>query len=266
MARFPFLSLLALSTTAASIATPRGNTGPPNTPQCRQTKVAILGGGLAGVTAAQALHNASISDFLILEYNNALGGRMVHTTFGKDSSGNPYVVELGANWVQGLGTPGGPENPIWTLAKKWGIENTYSDYANISSFNAGGAADFVGKIAQFYDAYDVTEKDAGTMWALNQQDRSERAGLTAAGWRPAKDMEAQAAEWWGWDWEYAFTPGESSQEFGVIVGFFFLFLYPCPFLFPSKFFRWRDRAIFHMTFISCGSEKGIKVRELEKEC
>lgn len=191
---------------------------------------------------------------------------MVHTTFGKDSSGNPYVVELGANWVQGLGTPGGPENPIWTLAKKWGIANTYSDYANISSFNAGGAADFVGKIAQFYDAYDVTEKDAGTMWALNQQDRSERAGLTAAGWRPAKDMEAQAAEWWGWDWEYAFTPGESSQEFGVIVGFFFLFLYPCPFLFPSKFFRWRDRAIFHMTFISCGSEKGIKVRELEKEC
>lgn len=221
MARFPFLSLLALSTTAASMATPRGSSGPSN-PQCRQTKVAILGGGLAGVTAAQTLHNASISDFLIVEYNGALGGRVTHTTFGNDSSGNPYVVELGANWVQGLGSPGGPENPIWTLAKKWGLANTYSNYDNISTFNSGGTADFVGKINNFYDAYDGTEKDAGTMWKLNRQDRSEKAGLAAAGWRPTKDMEAQAAEWWGWDWEYAYTPGESSQEFGVIVGFFSL--------------------------------------------
>jgi hypothetical protein len=22
---------------------------------------------------------------------------------------------MGANWVQGLGNPGGPQNPIWTL-------------------------------------------------------------------------------------------------------------------------------------------------------
>jgi polyamine oxidase len=38
-----------------------------------------------------------------------------HTTFGKDASGKPLTVELGANWVQGLGTTGGPQNPIWTL-------------------------------------------------------------------------------------------------------------------------------------------------------
>jgi hypothetical protein len=24
---------------------------------------------------------------------------MAHTTFGKDPNGNPYTVELGANWV-----------------------------------------------------------------------------------------------------------------------------------------------------------------------
>jgi polyamine oxidase len=70
--------------------------------------------------------------------------------------------------------------------------------------------DFVGKIAAFDDMYDVTSKEAGVMWSQNQQDRSERAGLIAAGWKPKQDMQAQAAEWWGFDWEYAFTPSESS--------------------------------------------------------
>jgi polyamine oxidase len=60
-----------------------------------------LGGGVAGVTAAQTLANSSIDDFLIVEYNGDLGGRVAHTTFGKDSDGKPYTVELGANWVGG---------------------------------------------------------------------------------------------------------------------------------------------------------------------
>jgi hypothetical protein len=47
----------------------------------------------------QALSNQSITDFLIIEYNGDIGGRMAHTNFGEDADGNPYVVELGANWV-----------------------------------------------------------------------------------------------------------------------------------------------------------------------
>lgn len=90
--------------------------------KCEKTKVAILGGGTAGITAAvsrtrlslyyaiqcdahmkwreqQALTNASIHDFIIVEYNADIGGRVAHTDFGKDIDGNPYTVELGANWV-----------------------------------------------------------------------------------------------------------------------------------------------------------------------
>jgi polyamine oxidase len=37
--------------------------------QCRRTKVLVLGGGMAGITAAQTLANNSISDFLIVEYS-----------------------------------------------------------------------------------------------------------------------------------------------------------------------------------------------------
>jgi polyamine oxidase len=73
------------------------------------------GGGVAGITAAvrifslvsirilipmqQALTNQSITDFLVLEYNDDIGGRLRQTDFGKDPSGKPYTVELGANWV-----------------------------------------------------------------------------------------------------------------------------------------------------------------------
>lgn len=46
--------------------------------ECRKTTVAILGAGVAGITAAQALSNASVSDFLIVDRNDYIGGRGMH--------------------------------------------------------------------------------------------------------------------------------------------------------------------------------------------
>lgn len=45
-----------------------------------------------------------------MEYNGEVGGRAHHTDFGKQADGSPYVIELGANWIQGLGAEvdGGP--------------------------------------------------------------------------------------------------------------------------------------------------------------
>ena len=45
---------------------------------------------------------------------------MLSHTFGEP--GRQYTVELGANWVQGTRTGDGPENPVWTLAKKHGLK------------------------------------------------------------------------------------------------------------------------------------------------
>lgn len=155
---------------------------------CRKTKVAILGAGVAGLTAAQALHNQSIDDFLIVEYNGEVGGRCKHTTF------NGITVELGANWVQGLGSPGGPENPIWTLAKKWNITNTYSNYSSILTYNQNGYEDFSDLLDDFEEHYVQLEQDAGYILTQNLQDRSARAGLMLADWRPRsmdRTMERQ---------------------------------------------------------------------------
>jgi polyamine oxidase len=49
----------------------------------------------------------------------------------------------------------------------------------------------------------------------NLQDRSTRAGISAAGYKPKYNMAAQAVEWWEWDWETSYSPEESSFVFGI---------------------------------------------------
>ncbi|KAF2014068.1 amine oxidase, partial [Aaosphaeria arxii CBS 175.79] len=182
---------------------------------CRKTKVAVLGAGVAGITAAQALNNASVSDFIIVDRNDYIGGRVAHTEFGQKEDGTPYTVELGANWVQGLGSPGGPENPIWTLAKKYGLGNTYSNYDSILTYDQNGAANYSDLLDEWAATYDIAEDDAGSILLNNLQDVNARTGMSMAGWKPKKDMRAQAVEWWSWDWETAYPPEVSSFEFGV---------------------------------------------------
>lgn len=56
------------------------------------------------------------------------------------------------------------------------------------------------------DPYSAVEQDAGYILSGNLQDRSFRSGLSLAGWKPGNDMEAQAVEWWEFDWEYGQAP------------------------------------------------------------
>ncbi|KAJ9205644.1 hypothetical protein DTO021D3_2250 [Paecilomyces variotii] len=184
--------------------------------KCEKTKVAILGGGTAGITAAQALTNASIHDFIIVEYNADIGGRVAHTDFGKDTNGNPYTVELGANWVQGLGSAGGPENPIWTLAKKYNLTNTYSDYSSILTYNKDGYSNYSDLIDDYENGpYSEIEYGAGIILTENLLDQSFRAASSLAGWKP-QTPEEQAVEWWEIDWEYSYPPEECSETYTVV--------------------------------------------------
>lgn len=189
---------------------------------CRKTQVAILGAGVAGITTAQALHNATVEDFLIVDRNDYIGGRIRHTAFGASpADGTPYTVELGANWVQGLGGNGAageiPENPIWTFTKKYNIRNTFSDYSSIQTFDWTGQADYLDLFEEYDAAYAAAEQDAGRLLLENEQDVSVAAGLGSAGWRPRPtgDMRRQAVGWWMWDFEAASPPEQSSLVFGV---------------------------------------------------
>lgn len=67
--RFVLLTLCALLIAELALGTPIG--AKRQSTECRRTKVLVLGGGIAGVTAAQTLSNNSIDDFLIVEYSES---------------------------------------------------------------------------------------------------------------------------------------------------------------------------------------------------
>lgn len=81
---------------------------------------------MAGLHAAQTLHQEGIDDFIIVEARKELGGRMKNFTFG--APGREYVLEAGANWIHGTQTGDGPTNPIYELAQKHNLTMQLSDY------------------------------------------------------------------------------------------------------------------------------------------
>ena len=65
----------------------------------------------------KTLSDNGVKEFVILEATNTIGGRMHKETLGS------YTVEVGANWVEGVG--GKVMNPIWPLAKKYKMRTFY---------------------------------------------------------------------------------------------------------------------------------------------
>ncbi|KAK5988312.1 Polyamine oxidase 1 [Cladobotryum mycophilum] len=184
---------------------------------CKQTTVAILGGGIAGITAAAStpLRNASISDFVIIEYRDTLGGRVYQTNFGKQANGTPYVIEYGANWIEGLGDDSF-ENPIWALAQKYNLANTYSNTSSILTYNETGFTDYSDLLDEYEESFTKASASSSVRRKKNLQDQTVRAGLALAGWNPRhNDMFRQVVDWWSWDFEYAFPPEQSSFIFGL---------------------------------------------------
>ena len=113
----------------------RGGTGrasrAPLSRKVPDTQVLILGGGVAGIIAARTLAAQGITDFLIVEAREGLGGRMCSTTFGAPN--RQLTVELGANWIHGTQEENGPANPIFDLAHKHNLDVVDSDVHTNSS-------------------------------------------------------------------------------------------------------------------------------------
>ncbi|KAI8485057.1 hypothetical protein Bbelb_371630 [Branchiostoma belcheri] len=73
-------------------------------------QVVIVGGGMAGVAAAQRLVQEGLTHVKILEARDRIGGRIWTQYLGSDT------LEFGANWIHGsIG------NPIYELAKQHGL-------------------------------------------------------------------------------------------------------------------------------------------------
>jgi polyamine oxidase len=66
--------------------------------------------------------------------------------------GNGFKVELGPNWIQGLGE-GAKQNPIFTLAIEDDPKNIFSDASNLTTFNHDGPVDMSDELNAFSNAW-----------------------------------------------------------------------------------------------------------------
>jgi polyamine oxidase len=82
----------------------------------------------AGISAGKRLSEAGITDLVILEATERIGGRIHKTKFAGVN------VEMGANWVEGVN--GDEMNPIWTMANGTGglnLRTFRSDFDHLAS-------------------------------------------------------------------------------------------------------------------------------------
>ncbi|OSX57036.1 hypothetical protein POSPLADRAFT_1158026 [Postia placenta MAD-698-R-SB12] len=174
----------------------------------RDTKVLILGGGVAGVTAARALYEQGVTDFMIVEARGELGGRLTSQTFG--APGRQYTVEVGANWVQGTQTGGGTENPIWALAKKHNIITRQSNFSeSITTYDDTGDVDFQDTFITSKKQFDRLVASAGRRVPKRLVDMTARSGYSLIGSIPESRYD-MASEYYQFDWEFGTTPEETS--------------------------------------------------------
>lgn len=74
--------------------------------------------------------------------------------------GNGVRIELGPNWVQGLGE-GKTQNPIYTLALKDNLRTVFSDFDNLTTFDQNGPVDMDKELDAFDDAWAAYLAGAG---------------------------------------------------------------------------------------------------------
>lgn len=75
----------------------------------RKAKIAIIGAGMAGLTAANRLYTKSpdLFDLMVFEAGRRIGGRILTADFAGDR------IEMGATWIHGIGG-----SPVYAMATK----------------------------------------------------------------------------------------------------------------------------------------------------
>lgn len=93
----------------------------------REVDVAVVGAGLAGLTAARALRKGG-RDVLVVEARDRVGGRTLNEPIGDGK-----VVELGAQWV------GPTQHRVLSLMRELGLESFPTHSRGASLFERDGA-------------------------------------------------------------------------------------------------------------------------------
>ena len=104
--------------------------------------VLIIGAGLAGITAAKTLHERGVTNLLVLEAHDSIGGRLRSENFGG------MRVEIGSHWMFGVHDPVRPrferpykKNPVLELMQACGLQSVIGHLPNRVLYNVTGPFD-----------------------------------------------------------------------------------------------------------------------------
>ncbi|XP_073006081.1 LOW QUALITY PROTEIN: polyamine oxidase 1 [Typha latifolia] len=171
--------------------------------------VIIVGAGFSGISAAKTLSDAGITDILILEATDHIGGRIHKTNFAGIN------VEMGANWVEGVN--GDQMNPIWTMANELKLRNFYSDFENLSSntYKQGGGLYKNSEVQEVIDLSDSVHTDGESLsTSLPSSGRSDISVLTMQRLKdhvPSTPLE-MVVDYYNYDYEFAEPPRVTSLQ------------------------------------------------------
>ena len=161
--------------------------------------VAIVGGGVAGLSAARSLALGGLDNWVVLEGSERLGGR----ARSKRWSGS--TINTGAYYVSGKRNG----NPFYEAIKRYGLRTRDIDYNSWTTYGEGEE-----RWEDMEKGSDCLDETAHRMWEEfdatgRYQETPAREVLEQCGWRIRSAMD-RAIEWNYYDWEYGRTPDDLS--------------------------------------------------------
>ena len=170
--------------------------------------VLVLGAGIAGITAARTLEVNGITNFLVLEASDRIGGRI------REHDGTK--LEVGANWIHGIDLRDPKHHPIW---REWTACDEDGPDGSVTPFNFTAVYDVTGKSYNVSDmngtyqrrkaVFKTAYEKAGHLEDILTYDVSLRQGLKWEGWEPRTRLD-NFTEWATCDFDSAITPDEAS--------------------------------------------------------
>lgn len=90
-----------------------------------EADVIIIGAGVSGISTALSLLDEGITDFIILEGRDEVGGRVQTEILTNPLTNQTTYIEKGANWIEGQNA-----DDIIALAKKWELKTVSESYVD----------------------------------------------------------------------------------------------------------------------------------------
>ena len=171
--------------------------------------VAIIGAGLAGLTAARDLRRAGCESFVVLEARDRVGGRTLNHDLGKG-----YFSEAGGQWI------GPGQTAVADLARELGVGTFPTYYQGKSTILAKGARAAVDTEGGFGTDPKIAHElellarsvPSGAPWKSPRA--SEFDGMSVGDWLAKKNIEP--ADQVGWSAGLAITGGASPARLSLL--------------------------------------------------